>query len=123
MSRPKNKDPIRTEELQTYLEYVLTGEVKDEKHAKDLKRLSRRTTTLSDVVTVAQVLLKQQERLITSLIDANQIHHNILKKLGMTDEMFQEANDEYNETIKAAMEDLKRKMEEKGKEDSKKEDE
>lgn len=112
----KNQDPISKEDLFAYMTYVLTGEVKDEKHAKKLRRLARRTTTLSDVTTVFKILSQQHQRLIMSLIDANQIHRIVLEQLGATNEMFENATDEYNKTIKEAEAKLKEQMAKKNKE-------
>lgn len=110
---PKSQDPISKEDLHTFLTYVLSHQVKDQKHAKELRRLSRRTTTLSDVVVVFQTLMKQQDRMITQLMDAIQIQQRVLEKLGASDDMFKEAQDEYNEELKEMQEKLKATIEKK----------
>lgn len=107
---PKNQDPLSKEDLYQYLAYVLNPQVKDEKHVKDLKRLARRTTTLSDVTVAFKILTKQQEQLITALMDANQIHRILLEKLGVTPEMFEAATEEYNASLKAMEDSLKKQI-------------
>ena len=110
-NKSKNQDPISQQDLWSYLSYVLSGEVKDEKHAKDLTRLARRTTTLSDVTVVFKMLQTQTDRKIVEVMDVVQIQNKLLKKLGVTEEMVDEANKEYNEVIEEARKELEAQAE------------
>jgi hypothetical protein len=94
------------EDLQTYLNYVLTNEVKDEKHAKELSRLSKRTVTLSDVTVLFKVLNNTTQQQMTQMMDVIQIQNRILDLLGATEEMFTQAEDEYNEQLNAMRKQL-----------------
>jgi hypothetical protein len=94
------------EDLQTYLNYVLTNEVKDEKHAKELSRLSKRTVTLSDVTVLFKVLNNATQQQMTQMMDVIQIQNRILDLLGATEEMFTQAEDEYNEQLNAMRKQL-----------------
>ena len=87
------------EDLQTYMNYVLTNEVKDEKHAKELKRLANRTITLSDATIVAKVLNNATQQQLTQIMDVVQIQNRILDLLGATEEMFTQAETEYSEQL------------------------
>lgn len=112
-NKVKNQDPISSNDMKTYLNYVLTNHVESSKHAKDLKRLSRRTTTLSDVTVLFRVLTKHQEKLTTQLMDAVQIQQRVLERLGATDEMFNEAQSEYEKEIEEMREQIKAQFENK----------
>lgn len=94
------------EDLQTYLTYVLTNEVKDEKHAKELSRLSKRTVTLSDVTVLFKVLNNTTQQQLTQMMDVIQIQNRILDLLGATEEMFTQAEDEYTEQLNAMRKQL-----------------
>lgn len=110
-NKVKNQDPISSNDMKVYLNYVLTNHVESSKHAKDLKRLSRRTTTLSDVTVLFRVLTKHQEKLTTQLMDAVQIQQRVLERLGATDEMFNEAQSEYEKEIEEMREQIKAQFE------------
>lgn len=111
MSRPKNQDPISLQDLQKYLTYVLTNQVENTKHAKELRRLSRRTTTLSDVTVLVKTMNRQQEQRILQLMDTVQIQHRVLERMGATEEMFDEARTEYETDIKELQEQLGSQLE------------
>jgi hypothetical protein len=108
----KNQDPISQEDMSTYLNYLLTGEVKDDKHAKDLRKLSRRTVTLSDVTVLVKVMMQHQDKTITQLMDAVQIQSRVLEKLGATDEIFEAAQKDYNKVIADMQKELEAKQKE-----------
>lgn len=108
----RSQEPISTEELKVYFDYLITGQVKDEKHAKDINRLARRTTTVSDVTLLFKVMTAHQSNTITQLMDAIQIQNRILQKLGATDEMFDAAQEDYNQVIAEAQKELMAKAEE-----------
>lgn len=110
-NQTKNQAPISKQDMHTYLNYLLSGEVKDEKHAKELNRLSRRKVTLSDATVLTRVMMSQQDNTITQLMDAIQIQNKVLEKLGATEEMFNEAQEEYNAMIAEAQKELMKEAE------------
>ncbi|WCS69739.1 hypothetical protein Goe25_01110 [Bacillus phage vB_BsuM-Goe25] len=99
MSQIKNQDPLSAQDLQTYLNFLLTQNVESEKHAKQINRLARRTTTLSDVVVLFNQLVQHQEAKISLLIDQVRVQENILRKLGATEEVIAEAREEYQKSV------------------------
>lgn len=109
--KAKNQDAISVEDLHEYLTFVLTNQVKDRKHAKELQRLSRRTVTLSDVVTILKALTQHQDDAIVQLMDKIQIQELVLLRLGATEEIFKEAKEEYADILKAQQEALKAQIE------------
>lgn len=99
------------EDLYKYLTFVLTQNVKDEKEAKELRRLSRRVVTMSDVTVLFETLSREQERMVTQVMGAVQVQQRVLEKLGATDEMFKEAQDEYNKDIEEMTKQLQKESE------------
>jgi len=106
-NKVKNQDSMSQEDMQEYLTYILSGKVEDEKHAKKLRRLTRRTTNMSDVTVVIKAFMYKQEKTITQLMEAVHIQQKVLDKLGATDEMFKEAEKEYTEEIKELQKQIK----------------
>lgn len=102
-----NKKSMSQDDLKLFLNYVVTGQVTDE---KQLQRLANRTTTLADVVTVIKALEAIQNNKIVQVMDAIQVQNIILKKLGATEEMFEEASKEYNEMIEKAKKEYEEKF-------------
>jgi hypothetical protein len=80
--------------------------VADEKAAKRIKRLAKRTVTVTDVVAIVKGLTSHHDQFITQLMDKAQIQERVLVKLGATDEMIQEATKEYYEELNAKREEL-----------------
>src|SRR5690606_9771743 len=119
----RSQEPISVEELQIFINYVLSGHVSSEAHAEQIRRLSRRTTTLSDVTMLVRVLQTQADRKLTEVMDVVQIQHKVLQKLGATEEMFAEAEVEYNEMIEEARKELEAEAEAAKKAAEKKEEE
>lgn len=111
MTQRFSQDPLKTKELYDYLNFFLTKELEDEKHVKRIKMLAKRTVTLSDVVVVVSALTEHQTEAIAQLIDRLQVQERVLKKLEATEEMFVEANEEYETLIKEREEALKAQFE------------
>ncbi|AUO79416.1 hypothetical protein BSP10_013 [Bacillus phage BSP10] len=105
MTNNKSQEPISAQDLNVYFNYLITQHVDNEKHAKQINRLSRRTTTLSDVAVVFNKLVDHQERKITQLMEIVRKQEKLLKKLGATADMFAEVDKEYEEEL-----DMIRKM-------------
>lgn len=99
MTNNKSQEPISAQDLNVYFNYLITQHVDNEKHAKQINRLSRRTTTLSDVAVVFNKLVDHQERKITQLMEVVRKQEKVLKKLGATAEMFAEVDKEYEEEL------------------------
>ncbi|ATN94362.1 hypothetical protein BSP9_013 [Bacillus phage BSP9] len=99
MTNNKSQEPISAQDLNVYFNYLITQHVDNEKHAKQINRLSRRTTTLSDVAVVFNKLVEHQEQKITQLMERVRKQEKVLRKLGATDEMFAEVDKEYEEEI------------------------
>jgi len=101
-----SQDPIKTKDLQEVLTYAVTQEVADEKAAKRIKRLAKRTVTVTDVVAIVKGMTAHHDQFITQLMDKVQIQERVLIKLGATDETIQEATKEYYEELNAKREEL-----------------
>ncbi|XAG96061.1 hypothetical protein U9I18_000126 [Bacillus phage KKP_4048] len=99
MTNIKSQDPISQQDLQDYFRFIVHQEVKDAKHAKKLKRISRRVATMSDTTLLFKALNQQQEAFMGKILDALMIQEAVLRKLGATDEMFTEAAKEYHKAV------------------------
>lgn len=107
-NKVKNQDSISQEDMETYLTYLLTGNVEDENHAKELRRLSRRTVNVSDVTVLLKAMTHKQDKSITQVMEALQIQQNVLEELGANDEMFKKAEERYTKDV----EELRKQVEE-----------
>lgn len=115
MTNIKSQDPISKQDLQDYFRFVVLQDVKDSQHAKKIKRLSRRIATMSDVTLLFKALNQQQDLLMEKVLDTLMIQEAVLKKLGATDKMFNEAEAEYYQAIEEKVkeqEEVKEKQEE-----------
>ncbi|AMQ66631.1 hypothetical protein BH753_gp149 [Bacillus phage Shbh1] len=110
-TKVKNQDPISAEDLQEFGTYLITRQLRDEKHAKDIRRLSRRTTTLSDVAVVCEYLMNKHEQITTTMMEVIQVQQKVLEKLGATDEMFRQAKEEYNQIIQDVAKSIEQEKE------------
>ncbi|QQO40574.1 hypothetical protein 000TH008_146 [Bacillus phage 000TH008] len=99
MTNIKSQDPISMEDLQDYFRFVVHKDVKDEKHAKKIKRISRRVITMSDATMLYKALDQYQENLIGLLMETISVQESVLRKLGATDDMFKEAAEEYTKAV------------------------
>lgn len=105
---PKNvQHELTKEDMQTYVQYLMTGQVNDETHAKQLKRLSNRSVNLADVATLVMFLNKKNDGYISSIIEEHAIMAKILTKLGATDDIKREARAEYEDELKAYQDQIK----------------
>lgn len=109
---------ISVEDMQVWTEYLATGTVQDDNHAKQLTRLGKRAVNLADVATIVDFMARRNDGFITALIEQNGIHEKILNMLGATNEVWDEAKKEYNEELDAiqaevaqAQETIKAQME------------
>lgn len=103
---------ISEEDMRTWTEYLATGRVHDKNHAKQLERLSKRDISLGDVATIVDFMSRRNDGYITALIEQNSVNEKLLNKLGVTDEMRNEAKAEYEVELKQAQEEIKKLQEE-----------
>lgn len=122
-NKKTQQDPISLEELSTYLTYATTKKFKDVAHAQQIKDISRRTTTMADVTTVARVLLREHENIIENLIEIVQVQERVLLKIGATEDTFKEAEKEYKLELEKVRKQLEKEQQEKEKTEGNKGDE
>lgn len=103
---------ISEEDMRTWTEYLATGRVHDKNHAKQLERLSKRDVSLGDVATIVDFMSRRNDGYITALIEQNSVNEKLFNKLGVTDEMRNEAKAEYEVELKQAQEEIKKLQEE-----------
>lgn len=103
---------ISEEDMRTWTEYLATGRVHDKNHAKQLERLSKRDISLGDVATIVDFMSRRNDGYITALIEQNSVNEKLLNKLGVTEEMRNEAKAEYEVELKQAQEEIKKLQEE-----------
>jgi hypothetical protein len=102
----KTQDPIKTKDLERFLKFAVSGHVENEKDVKHIKRTSRTTVTVNDVIVLFKALTQRQEQSITQLMDVVQIQDRVLAKLGATDELYAEAEAEYEAELAAKRAEL-----------------
>lgn len=107
MKKHYSQEPVKAEHLYDFLECVLNRNVKDEATAKRVQRLSKYTTTLTDVAVVVEAFMTPYQQYQTHLISRLQVLEIVMQKLGATPEMFKEAAVEYDEQLKKAEAELK----------------
>jgi predicted RNase H-like nuclease (RuvC/YqgF family) len=103
----QTQEPMKVEDLQKYLLAALTGEV-EPKDRKRIQKLSKAAVSLQDAVVVAKALMEPQEQISYRLMETIQVQDIILRKLGATDEMVQEAQAE----LQSAIEEQQKRLEE-----------
>lgn len=106
-----SQQPMSAEDLNNYLTYAITHEIKDEKHQQQLSKLSKRLTTMSDVFAICKALEQPQEHVIGQLMDAIQIQDRVLRNLGATPDMFIKAQEEHNGELKKMEATIRKNME------------
>ena len=114
MTNIKSQDPISQEDLFEYFQFVIGKDheaANDPKKYKKLRRLARRTTTLSDATVLFKALNQENDFLISQLMEAIQVQGLILEKLGCTDDMLAEAKHEYAEAVHKREEAIKQAKE------------
>jgi hypothetical protein len=89
----------KNEDLAAFLNYLLVGDVESKEQAEQVNKAARRSATVSDATVVARAVAAQIDNKITQLMEVVQIQSAVLEKLGATEEMFVEAEQEYNEKI------------------------
>lgn len=108
MAKKKTMNPINEKDYLVYLNYLLTGKVKNQEEADKINELSKRIITLSDAAILVKTLMLQLDDKLTQVMEVAQIQHIVLKKLGATEDMFKEAKEEYDKLI----EETRKKLEE-----------
>jgi hypothetical protein len=113
--RQENVQPLSAEDMKMYAHYVMTGKLESEKDRKKLERISQKPATLRDVTLLSRYIQSMQKELNIQLIDWFSIQKKVLHKMGATDEMFQEAEAEYNADIEETRKQMEQAHKEKGK--------
>lgn len=90
---------ISKQDIKTWTEYLMTGDVHDDKHRKELLRLSQRSINLADVATIVDFMSRRNDGYIQGLIEQNAVQEKVLHKLGATADIFSEAKAEYEEEL------------------------
>lgn len=101
MATRKSQNAISTEDMHTYINFLLTNDVQSEEHAKEINRISKLIVTLTDVTLLVKVMQQKQDNVMGQMMEAIQVQSRVLEKLGATEEMFSEAEHEYNEAVAA----------------------
>lgn len=101
------KKPLtREEELSLFLNYMITGKVENESHAQLLNRVAKRSASISEAAMTAKAQAISIDNKLTQIMEVVQIQNIVLQKLGATEEMFAEAEAEYNEDVKKVQAEL-----------------
>jgi hypothetical protein len=103
---PVKKSLTREEELTLFLNYMITGKVENESHAQLLNRVAKRSASISEAAMTAKAQAIAIDNKLTQIMEVVQIQNIVLQKLGATEEMFAEAETEYNEDVKKVQEEL-----------------
>ena len=90
---------ISKHDIKTWTEYLMTGDVHDDKHRKELLRLSQRSINLADVATIVDFMSRRNDGYIQGLIEQNAVQEKVLHKLGATSDIFAESKAEYEEEL------------------------
>lgn len=101
--KPEN---ISTEDMQVWTEYLATGAVHDENHAKQLTRLGKRSINLADVSFIVDFISRRNDGFISQIIEQNGIYEKLFKQLGITEEHKKVAKAEYDEDVVAFQKEL-----------------
>lgn len=96
--KPEN---ISVEDMQVWTEYIATGVVHDENHAKQLTRLGKRSINLADVSTIVDFMSRRNDGYISGLIEQIGVLDKVIAKLGATEDMRKEAMAEYDKELTA----------------------
>ncbi|AGY48518.1 hypothetical protein Spock_118 [Bacillus phage Spock] len=104
------------EDMQVYMEYLLTGQVKSEEHAEQINELAQRSATISDATILARLsftqIMQEIDEKLTHVMREVQLQKSVLEKLGATAEMYDEAAESHDKKVKEMMEAHTTKKEE-----------
>nr|DAI05898.1 MAG TPA: hypothetical protein [Herelleviridae sp.] len=98
---------LSEEDMKVWAEWLVTGNVKDEKHKKQLERLSNRSVTLADVSTVVDFMGRRNDGYISSLVEQTAITEKLFNRLGITPEIRQEVKEEYEKELEELQKQIK----------------
>lgn len=105
--QPKRSAQISEHDIRTWTEYVATGTVENEKHAKELVRLGKRSINLADATAIVDFMTRRNDGYISAIIERNAIIEKVLAKVGATENMFKEAQAEYEKELEQVQELIK----------------
>lgn len=92
--------------MTAYLNFLLSGQVESKEEAKLVNSTAKRPVTASEATVIAKIVLAALDQKLTQVMDVIQIQNKVLQKLEATDEMFAEAEKEYNEQLAAMQKEL-----------------
>jgi hypothetical protein len=101
----------RNESLAEYLNFLMSGQVEDEAAAKRINALAKKTTTFAEAAAITKILIAQIDHKLSQVMEAVQVQQIVLEKLEVTEEMFAEAQAQYDKKL----EDVQKAMEQIGK--------
>ncbi|ASR79927.1 hypothetical protein JANET_135 [Bacillus phage Janet] len=94
---------LSLEDMKTYIEYLHSGIVTSEEHAAVIRRLSQEPASIEDATLIARFsltqILDELENKLTEVMKTVQIQGKVLKKLGATEEMIDEAAVEHAQQV------------------------
>lgn len=103
----------KNEGLTAYLNFLLSGQVENDKQIQLINETAKRTAKLSEAAAIAKIMAAQMDQKLTQVMDVVQIQHKVLQKLGATEDMFNEAEKEYNEQLAAVQKELEERSKKK----------
>lgn len=121
--QPQRVSKLSKEDFNTWVEYLATGKIEDEEHAKQLSRLGKREANLEDLSSLINVMTKRNDNYVSAIIERNEILERVVRKMGATDDQFREARAEYDDELKNIQEQVKKSKEELEKKQQEKSDE
>ena len=121
--QPQRVSKLSKEDFNTWVEYLATGNIEDEEHAKQLSRLGKREANLEDLSSLINVMTKRNDNYVSAIIERNEILERVVRKMGATDDQFREARAEYDDELKNIQEQVKKSKEELEKKQQEKSDE
>ncbi|ASU00977.1 hypothetical protein ANTHONY_137 [Bacillus phage Anthony] len=94
---------LSLEDMKTYIEYLQVGYPQSEEHAAEIQRISNESATISDATLLSRFsltqILEEFDNKLTEVMKTVQIQGKVLKKLGATEEMIDEAAVEHAQQV------------------------
>lgn len=99
----------RNESFAEYLNFLMSGQVESEEQANRINKLAKKTVTFAEAAAISKILVAQIDHKLSQVMEAVQVQQIVLEKLEVTEEMFQEAQEQYDkklEAVQQAMEQI-----------------
>lgn len=104
-------ESIKQEDLQAFMTYVVTGEVKDAEEGRKIKRLAKQQVNLADVTSVVNGLTRHYSQLITQLMEVVQVQDRVIRKVA-PEGAFEAEQEEFEAEISRKREEMLKAQEE-----------